>query len=273
MTTGNKFTNHHFRPNFVIAGFQKCATTWLYRCLSEHPDILMSSQHMVHFFDIHFEKGPDWYFDFFDQYKGEKCIGDSTVTYIKHPDFASRLKQFNPETKIILCLRNPIDRAFSHYWHEKKKGRFNFTFEEYETNYDLFETWIRTGFYDTYIEQLLMTFDRKQLAVFFSEDFEASPNNELERLFQFLEVDSTFIPKAIHQRANRANRAEFLPTNNPIKKLLKMTHSKREQFPVDLTEYKNGLPIETKNKLIQIYSPHVDHLSSMLSRDLSSWLK
>ena len=107
-------------------GPQKTGTTWIYRCSREHPEIAVPPKDSIHYFDMFYPRGRGWYAEFFaDAKPGQKLI-DPTPSYIRSPLAAARIYEENPEAKIVLCLRHPIERAFSHYWHEKKRGRFNF---------------------------------------------------------------------------------------------------------------------------------------------------
>ena len=108
---------------FFLAGFQNCATTWLHRCLEEHPQIFVPNVDMVHYYDMNYHRGRDWYEKFYQSYNQEQMRGDTTVSYARSELAIKRIAKTNSNAKIILSLRNPITRAFSHYWHEKKKGK------------------------------------------------------------------------------------------------------------------------------------------------------
>lgn len=122
-------------------GPQKCGTTWIYENLKNHPQLRTSVIDSIHYFDIHYNKGIEWYLRQFTHGIGDKFF-DPTYTYIRSPLAAPRIAKKFPEAKFALSLRNPIERAFSHYWHEKKKRQINFKFEDALRNYDLFASWI-----------------------------------------------------------------------------------------------------------------------------------
>ena len=111
-------------------GPQKAATTWVYRCLEEHLSIACPPTGSIHYYDIFYARGQDWYAQFFEEARPDQLLIDPTYTYIRSPWAPRRIVKDSPNAKIIFCLRNPIERAFSHYWHEKKKGKIAFDFEE-----------------------------------------------------------------------------------------------------------------------------------------------
>ena len=102
-------------PNFLIIGAVRCATGWISQCLREHPDIFMASDE-THFFDENYEKGLDWWEQiYFDTWKSEKAVGEKTANYIFEPSVPARIASFSSDVKLICCLRDPIDRMYSHY--------------------------------------------------------------------------------------------------------------------------------------------------------------
>jgi hypothetical protein len=102
------------KPNFIVAGGMRCATGWIRQCLKEHPDIYMATKE-PHYYDRNYEKGIDWYQSFFEDYQGEQVIGEKTATYLHYPSSSENIIETNPDMKIIICLRDPVERMFSHY--------------------------------------------------------------------------------------------------------------------------------------------------------------
>jgi hypothetical protein len=119
-------------PDFLIIGVQKGGTTSLYNYLIQHPCIYPAYTKEVHFFDQHFDQGLTEYRSYFPTgfkkyyktiFKKHKFItGEATPYYIFHPLVAQRVAKILPNVKLIILLRNPIDRAYSHYQHEVKLG-------------------------------------------------------------------------------------------------------------------------------------------------------
>ena len=119
-------------PNLIIIGGQRCGTTSLYDYLSQHPETNPSRSKELHFFDLHYKYGLKWYRHNFNKplSKCQKVTFESSPYYLFHPAVPARIKAALPACKFIVMLRNPIERAYSHYWHEKKHHRESLSFEE-----------------------------------------------------------------------------------------------------------------------------------------------
>ena len=109
-------------PNFIIVGATKSGTSSLLRYLGKHPDILTGGQQRgrkeAGFFNNNYEKGIEWYEQFFEDWNGEKAIGEKSVGYMIHKESPERIKKLIPDIKIIFVLRNPVDRTYPYYWHD-----------------------------------------------------------------------------------------------------------------------------------------------------------
>lgn len=130
--------NRHW-PDFIIAGAQKSGTTSLYRYLDEHPNVVSPITKELAFFDRNFDRGTQWYRLHFPlrganrsaEGSGNKMItGESTAYYVFHPLAAQRIAETLPQVKIIILLRNPVDRAFSHYQHKWRRCQETLSFDE-----------------------------------------------------------------------------------------------------------------------------------------------
>ncbi len=119
-------------PAFVIVGAQRCGTTSMYRYLRAHPQVVPALVKEVHFFDVNYGRGPDWYAahfaprrlaEFRSRALGRHVVtGEASPYYIFHPHAIRRLHEMLPDAKIIVMLRDPVQRAISHYSHERGKG-------------------------------------------------------------------------------------------------------------------------------------------------------
>src|SRR4051812_20619515 len=109
-------------PTFVILGTMRGGTTSLVRYLGEHPDVYVAPQKEVHFFDEHFELGVEWYEAQFEGRGDARQFGEGTPAYLYGDIAMQRLKQILPETRLIVSVREPVERAYSHYWHQRARG-------------------------------------------------------------------------------------------------------------------------------------------------------
>lgn len=109
-------------PDFLGLGVQKGGTTTLHGWLSSHPRVHLPDVKEVHYFSLHHERGPEWYAcQFTAALPGQLC-GDITPYYIFHPEAPRRIQALLPEARLILLLRDPVDRALSQYFHSRRLG-------------------------------------------------------------------------------------------------------------------------------------------------------
>jgi Sulfotransferase domain len=203
-------------PDFVIIGAQKCGTSFLYQLLVQHPHVKPAFAKEVHYFDLNFRKGDNWYRSYFPvQVRNSRkyITGEASPYYLFHPHAPRRASTVLPDAKLIVMLRNPVDRAYSHYQHQVKRGkgegRETLTFEEaieaekrilpgevskmlqdefYESLRHRTRSYLRRGIY---IDQLLAWssfFPRKQMLILKSEDLFNDTTNVLERILDFLKI-------------------------------------------------------------------------------------
>lgn len=120
-------------PSFLIIGTQKGGTTSLYRWLGQHPQICEASRKEVHYFDINYSRGERWYrahFPLLRDLADERVTGEGSPYYMCHPHAPGRIASLLPDVRLIVLLRNPVERAISHYFHSHRNGREPFSIEQ-----------------------------------------------------------------------------------------------------------------------------------------------
>jgi hypothetical protein len=203
-------------PDFLIIGAQKCGTTFLYQFLVQHPRVKSAFLKEVHYFDLNFAKGNNWYRSNFPlQLRNTRryITGEASPYYLFHPHAAKRASMVVPDAKLITLLRNPVERAYSHYQHQVKRvtgeARETLPFEEAIEAEDRtlpaeVSKMLRDEYYQSpghrtrsylgrgeYIDQLLAWsdfFPRKRMLVVKSEDLFDDTTNTLGRVLDFLEI-------------------------------------------------------------------------------------
>ena len=176
-------------PDFVIIGGKKCGTSSLYNLLTQHPLIEPAASKELHYFDLLFDEGAEWYRRCFPAPRWED--GRWTITGEGTPYMASRhaperMAEVAPQARLITLLRNPVDRTYSDYQQVVRKGREPRTFEEAVE--DETSEYLSRG---VYVDQLLRWsefFDREQMLVLKSEDFFERPADTLRLILNFLDL-------------------------------------------------------------------------------------
>ena len=118
-------------PSFLLVGAQRSGTTSLFKYLTSHPAFHPPIRKEIHYFSLHYDRGPKWYQAHFPGIgDSEGFTGDATPYYLYHPLAAHRAHQHLPDAKIVVLLRDPVARARSHYQHEVAKGHEKLSFQD-----------------------------------------------------------------------------------------------------------------------------------------------
>ena len=255
-------------PNFIVIGVGRGGTTSLYHYLNEHPCVIKSAYDELGFFDENFHLGLNWYRSMFPTKflkkkivkEFGKCLTyDVTPSYIRKPWVARRIKELFPKIKLIALLRNPVDKAYSHYHLSLRSGVQKSSFEEIieedvktfqkfeNTNSMIDDKYFRTyiekshlgrGFYAQQLKIWFELFDRKQILILTSEELSTDTNKTMNKIFQFLDLPDYEIPDTTkHNTAIYAN-----------------------------------MKIDTRKKLISFYSKYNQDLFKLLNQEFD-WNK
>jgi len=180
-------------PGVLIIGAQRSGTTSLFNYLVQHPDVLPPLRKEIHYFDLHYGRGIKWYrghFPYSNQLRHGSVTLDASPYYLAHPLVPQRVAALLPEVKLVALLRNPVDRALSHYQHEIRDGRESLSFADaiekeserlageeerlrrdpgyYSYNHHRF-SYTRRGLYLEQLRRWLQHFPRSQLLILQSE--------------------------------------------------------------------------------------------------------
>lgn len=198
-------------PNFLIIGGQKCGTTALHSTLSLHQQVFMSAEKEINFFTSHYSSGLDSYRKHFAAAEPHHlALGEASPGYICHPDAPQRILDSLGEVRLVILLRDPIKRAVSQYWdnrrHFGEKLTLSQAIDSYlEKSYDPSRPgYFSRGIYIDQIERYCHLFPRNKIHVIIFEELLASSKNELTKLYEFLEVRTDRAPVELKGEANRA---------------------------------------------------------------------
>ncbi|WP_147435745.1 sulfotransferase domain-containing protein, partial [Halobellus sp. Atlit-38R] len=135
----------------------------------------------------------------FDEYNGEKIVGEESPGYVKHPLVPKRAVNLIPDAKIGLCVRNPVERAYSQWWHAQKNWT-NAPFE-YALNYHAANSAIIVpGFYDYHISRWEEHYPSDQIKIVFFDDFTSDNESFIQDIYDFLGVDNEYAPSIVGER-------------------------------------------------------------------------
>ena len=197
--------------NFIGIGGQRCGTTWLHEVLKEHSEITTSAEKELHFFSSNYHFGVNWYQSQF-QLNNNSICGEFSTSYLYDIQVPERVKNYNPEIKIILSIRNPIDRFISHHRHEVQGRRFlsdtNNPYEILNNN----PAYLEYGLYFKFIRHWLKHFSKKQLLVILFDEIVKAPEDVVSKIYKHLGVDKLFIPTCLHAIINPS----WLPKSGSI---------------------------------------------------------
>jgi hypothetical protein len=253
-------------PDFLIIGAQRCGTTSLQRYLIQHPCVAPAFRKEVHFFDRNLRKGTTWYRGHFPSVLFRSYVttvlrrrfmtGEATPAYIFYPHAPQRILETVPRAKLIVLLRNPVDRAYSHYQHEVTNGHEEVPFEEAirreperlrgerekmlaDENYDSYRyrhySYLARGLYADQLAVWLSLFPKEQLCIVRSEDFFVDPAGVFRQVLGFLELPGWELPKY-----RKYNAAEY-----------------------------RGMDAGTRGRLTEYFAPHNRRLSELVGRDFA----
>lgn len=242
-------------PDFLIIGAMKCATTSLHGYLCQHPGVLPASKKEVHYFDSNYAKGLDWYRTHFPlqtdlQAKGAITF-EASPSYLFHPHCARRIHETLPRVRLVAVLRDPVERAFSHYRHMARSGREPRPFLEAasdlapieaemrrmaadpDSGYSPFhieKSYLARGHYREQIDAYLHYFPRAALHIVILDDLMRDGAAEMDRLCDFLALPrfrfdlsdrrNVSEPAAVAPGERAALRDHFAPHNAALYALL-----------------------------------------------------
>ena len=279
------------RLDFIGIGVQRAATTWVFRCLQEHPSVrgaLIANDKELNFFNHDFYKGYYWYHAQFEF--GPWKIGEFSVLYFCDKNVPERIHHYNPDIKLLLCLRNPVDRAFSHHLHEIMRNRLPKNLYKFSDALKHNPSYIEMGRYATQLEQYLEFFTFNQIHVILLDDIISKPATVMRNLLRFLEVDDKFSPSLLEKKVNISHKYKSRTLENfmrhasriienilgnhlynaikPTKLPSLIRKFNETQFPKNI---KNSLSLEERKYLCEIFSDENRRLADYIKRDLSQW--
>lgn len=288
------------KPNFLVIGAEKSGTTWLYNKLSRHSEIYLPLTKECHFFNQYnsnlevnnnYSKlGWDWYQKFFSDIPQQaKAYGEVTPMYLCDPEAPQRIAQDLPNIKLIYILRNPIERAYSHYWMAFRKGHIKKSFESVVVEKD--PRIIQRGNYYEQLEKYYKLFPSKNIRGFVHEYFFRNSSQGLEYIYEFLGVakEANF-----EESGHKKILASPKPKSQFVQKIIGITAKKMRSHPLTFSLLDwlkvNGIaplikawnidsepypPIDETlyYKLLDYYISDIERIETKYGLDVKTWKK
>jgi len=281
-------------PNFFIVGAMKAGTTSLYEYLKNIPGIYMSPRKETHYFahtvvpDVNHRLHPirdkKEYLALFENVTDEKIVGEASPSYLPDPVAPKLIHEINPEARILICLRNPVERAFSHYL-PRVKARWNIgSFHEellkevgYDTDPYASSLGLQHGLYYQNVKRWQDIFGKEQVKIIIFEDLIKNTKEAIQEILEFLDLDPYYVNfegKAHNpNRGARGQVAEAVLWSPIASKIARkfLPNSTRQLLSGKILLKKIPKPkidLEDKKTLIEYYRDDVQKLEQLIDREL-----
>ena len=278
------------KPTFIGIGAQKCATTWIHDVLTDHPDIYLSDKKEVNFFAHKYIYGLQWYLDQFPQTRNKTdAVGEFSTLYFYDEQAPKRIKSVFPDIKLLLALREPVDRLISNHRHEVRIGHISGPDLSVEAGIKNNPTYIEQGMYATQLQHWLEYFPLEQIHIILFDDIKSNPKQVVNDLYEFLQVN----PHIFASKSEIKSNPSYVNRSAMVESIRKKTYCTFKSLGLEgiwNIARKAGLqkvyrnlnrqssetvipPADTKTKteLKYIFSDDVKDLEKLLNRNLDDW--
>ena len=229
------------RPDFIVPGFSRCGTTWLYEVLKQHPRIFLPLRKEINFFDRAFDKGISWYEGYFRDCREDQLAGDISPVYAECAAVPDRILATRPAARIIILVRDPLARLRSIYHHLQRDGRRNDELCAYLTGAAPSSDYLSRQLYAPALEAYAARFGPERLLVCLHEELERHPRAVIERMLSFLGLGEEGLPPALEAALPRRINPTFAPrqaglyrTAQSLHQRLRRTQIRWLDAPLDL---------------------------------------
>lgn len=268
-------------PTFLIIGAMRSGTTSLTRYLRAHPEVCMATHKEVHFFDENFHRGIDWYRSCFRCHHDGHETFEATQNYMYDRAALHRISEVVPAIRLIAILRNPVDRAYSHYWLNRARKREPLEFGEAlkaeadrlagGSLHDRFTySYIDRGRYARQLQEVDSLYTKDHMHVLLFEDLRDSPEEAFRGVCQFLDIDDAVIPPNLGTTVNPYVTFRSLAVRRWIPRLPRLLGRAVAKVNTRSASYPSMDPA-LRADLIERLDEERVALETWLDRDLSVW--
>lgn len=275
---------------FIGIGAQKCASSWMHEILADHPQVVVPDVKELDYFSYRYENGHRWYASRFRVSEGARALGEISPSYFHEPAAVERAHAFDQDMKILVSLRDPVERALSQHRHLARLGLLPPDDLTFESALAVNPTYIEQGLYHRHLSRWIDAFGRSQVHVVLMEDVRARPADVSESLYAFLGLDTTHRAAALDQRSN----ASYIARSRALDRTVGLARGtirrmglgkvwttlgdsglRRAYRAANRRAADGVLPApapETLSHLRAQFAPEIEALAPLIGRDLSAWL-
>ena len=233
-------------PDFVVIGGIRCGTSSIFNYLAAHQEVAVSTRKELHYFDRHYDRGSSWYRSWFPaRWEGARLTGEATPSYLMNLDAPERAYETIPDAKFVVMLRDPVDRAISHFNLRMQKGheecatlaealedesnRVGIVSNSHRLGHNL-DCYFLQGEYVRGLEWWFRYFDPEQFCILTSEALFENPATTYTKILDFLDIGKTQFPDFVvhnaapeHESDNQTAellRQRYMPANQKLYDLI-----------------------------------------------------
>jgi hypothetical protein len=277
------------KPTFIGLGGQKCASSWLYTVFHDHPDAFVSTPKEINFFSSCYDRGFQWYEQHFATAGGCAAIGEISPSYLPDWDAPARARAYHPDLRILVTLRDPVERAYSNHLHDIRLGYYendDLTFETALANNPMY---LEQSRYARHIDRWLEFFPKERMLIVLQEDIRANPQTQARRVYEFLGIGTEHVSNFVNRRANES----YLPRSRGREQLIRsagaftrkiglggLDRLLRRTGLISAIHRRNRLEIrdvvpplrdETRMQLHEIFASDTIQLAAIMERESLPW--
>lgn len=287
--------------DFIVVGAEKCGTTWLSDMFRQHPQIFLPEQKELHYFNrkfgefpnldnYNFDKPLEWYLSFFRNATSEKIRGEICPSYLWDEEAAHRIFAFEPEMKILIILRNPVERTYSAYRFYVQRGVIQQDFRSSLKKYK--DHLLVRSLYFNQVKRYFDLFPNQKIKVIIYDDLNRDSAKVLADVEKFLGVDE-YCPPNINERSYVTGEVKFSFINKVLAASRYFVHKYHLSFLLDISRLaglsrwfeqlrQENKKMEEKTEVSQLneqnqewlreyFRADVGKLETLISRDLAAW--
>lgn len=267
-------------PSFIVIGAAKSATTWVSHNLQQHPDVFMPGPE-PHYFSTEFHRGQAWYEQWFEQASAGQLIGEKSADYLAHPEASSRIARLLPAARLVVQLRNPIERAYSDYCMFFRRGAVGANPERYldRSSTDI-PRFLEDGLYSRHLARFLDLFPRDQVKIILYDHIRERPEAIFAEVCAHIGIDAGSAHLSLATPVKRKETA-MLPLKlrrmlRPAKAIVApwRDHPWFRAAHAQLARPVHYPPLtrELRDRLRDYYADDIRALERLLGFNIPSWL-